>query len=85
MIGGDIIEKQKKIKTLAELPSTMTVEEVAAVLRISRAMAYQLVHADNGCPHCHIGKRILVPKAEFEAWLSSMLHSGVVEHDEKSE
>ena len=40
----------------------LTVDEVANVLGVSRATAYELVHAVDGCPHVHIGKRIIMPR-----------------------
>jgi excisionase family DNA binding protein len=41
---------------------TMTVEEVAKALGISRAFAYEAVHRGD-IPHIRIGKRMLVPRA----------------------
>lgn len=48
-------------KNYSELPLTLSVPEVAAVLGISRAGAYELVHSAS-FPKVKIGKRILVPK-----------------------
>ena len=44
-----------------ELPLMLSVAEVAAVLGISRAGAYELVHG-NEFPALKIGSRIVVPK-----------------------
>lgn len=44
-----------------ELPLMLSVPEVAAVLGISRAGAYELVHG-NEFPALKIGSRIVVPK-----------------------
>ena len=44
-----------------ELPLMLSVTEVAAVLGISRAGAYELVHG-NEFPALKIGSRIVVPK-----------------------
>lgn len=44
---------------------TLTVEEAAAALGISRAFAYEAVHRGE-IPHVRIGRRILVPKAALE-------------------
>ena len=49
-----------------ELPLMLSVAEVAAVLGISRAGAYELVHG-NGFPALKIGSRIVVPKDKFLA------------------
>jgi excisionase family DNA binding protein len=47
---------------------TMTVEEAAAALGISRAFAYEAV-TRNEIPHVRIGRRILVPRAALERML----------------
>ena len=44
-----------------ELPLMLSVTEVAAVLGISRAGAYELAHSDD-FPALKIGSRIVVPK-----------------------
>ena len=49
-----------------ELPLMLSVAEVAAVLGISRAGAYELAHSD-GFPALKIGSRIVVPKDKFLA------------------
>ena len=46
-----------------ELPLMLSVAEVAAVLGISRAGAYELAHS--------IGSRIVVPKDKFLAWIDA--------------
>ena len=51
-----------------ELPLMLSVTEVAAVLGISRAGAYELVHG-NEFPALKIGSRIVVPKDKFLAWI----------------
>jgi len=47
---------------------TLTVEEAAALLGISRAFAYDAVKR-NQIPHIKIGRRVLVPKAALEKML----------------
>ena len=51
-----------------ELPLTLSVPEVAAVLGISRAGAYNLVHTAS-FPKIKIGNRIVVPRDKFIAWM----------------
>ena len=51
-----------------ELPFTLSVEEMASFLGISRVGAYNLSHS-NGFPSMRIGKRILIPRDHFFAWL----------------
>jgi excisionase family DNA binding protein len=49
---------------------TMTVEEVAKALGISRAFAYEAVHRGD-IPHIRIGRRMLVPRAALARVLAS--------------
>ena len=55
-------------KNYDELPLMLNVVQVAAVLGISRAGAYELVHSV-GFPTLKIGSRIVVPKEKFIAWV----------------
>ena len=48
-------------KNYDELPLMLNVVQVASVLGISRAGAYELVHSE-GFPALKIGSRIVVPK-----------------------
>ena len=47
---------------------TLSVEDVASYLGISRVGAYNLCHAQ-GFPSMRIGKRILIPRDRFLEWL----------------
>ena len=60
--------KQAVYKSYSELPLMLSVPEVAAVLGISRAGAYELVRSD-GFPALKIGSRIVVPKDKLIAWV----------------
>ena len=51
-----------------ELPLMLSVPEVAKVLGISRAGAYELVRSDS-FPKIRIGNRIVVPKDKFIQWI----------------
>ena len=62
--------KQAVYKNYDELPLMLSVPEVAAVLGISRAGAYELVRSD-GFPALKIGSRIVVPKEKFIAWVNA--------------
>ncbi len=55
-------------KSYEELPLMLTVLDVAAVLGISRAGAYELVRSD-GFPVLKIGNRIVIPKDKFLLWI----------------
>lgn len=60
--------KKIQFKSFDELPLMLSVPEVAAVLGISRAGAYELVRQE-GFPSLTIGSRIIVPKDKFIAWI----------------
>ena len=70
--------RQTVYKSYDELPLMLSVPEVAAVLGISRAGAYELVKG-KGFPALKIGSRIVVPKEKFIAWVdektSETVHS----------
>ena len=60
--------EKKVCKSYEELPLMLTVLDVAAVLGISRAGAYELVRSD-GFPVLKIGNRIVIPKDKFLLWI----------------
>ena len=60
--------KEVMYKSYDDLPLMLSVPEMAAVLGISRAGAYELAHAE-GFPSLTIGSRILVPKDKLIAWI----------------
>lgn len=49
---------------------TYTVPEIAELIGISTPKAYELVCLD-GFPAIRIGRRIVIPKEEFKAWLGA--------------
>lgn len=57
-------------KNYDELPLMLNVAQVAAVLGISRAGAYELVHSE-GFPALKIGSRIVVPKDKLWEWIDT--------------
>ncbi len=59
-------------KNYSDLPLTLSVPEVAAVLGISRAGAYELVHSAT-FPKVKIGKRIVVPKDKLIEWIDAQV------------
>lgn len=59
---------KKTYKHYDELPLMLSVTDVAAVLGISRAGAYELAHSEN-FPTIKIGTRIVVPKDKFMLWI----------------
>lgn len=61
---------QKIYTNPEQLPAVLSVEDVGSYLSISRAGAYALSHTD-GFPVLVVGKRRLVPKNRFLAWLEA--------------
>ena len=59
-----------------QLPIVLNADQLAQALGISRANAYQLMHA-KGFPTLRIGKRMLVPKDKFLEWLDSKAEKGL--------
>ena len=60
--------KQAIYKSYDELPLMLSVLDVAAVLGISRAGAYELVKS-HGFPSLNVGSRIIIPKDKFISWI----------------
>ena len=60
--------KEVTYKSYDDLPLMLSVPEMAAVLGISRAGAYELAHSE-GFPSLTIGSRIVVPKDKLIAWI----------------
>ena len=62
---------------------TMTVEEAAAVLGISRGLAYQAAR-DGSIPTIRIGRRLLVPRRALEKLLEAPISSDIREPGKQS-
>ena len=60
--------KESKYKSYDELPLMLSVTDMAEVLGISRAGAYELVKTE-GFPYLSVGSRIIIPKDEFISWV----------------
>ncbi len=74
---SNLIPSQKKpepITDLAQLPIALNATQVAAVLGISRAGAYNLMRSE-GFPTLFIGKRMVVPKDRLLAWMNDQVSS----------
>jgi len=60
--------RDSKFKSYNDLPLTLNALDVAEVLGISRAAAFELVRS-RGFPRMNVGKRILIPKDAFLEWI----------------
>ena len=58
--------------SIDQLPITLSADQVAQVLGISRAGAYTLMHSKD-FPTIQIGKRMVVPKDKLLAWMEKQL------------
>ena len=67
--------KPEKYKSFDELPLMLSVPELASVLGISRAGAYELVK-EKGFPSLTIGSRILIPRDKLVAWIDAKSSDG---------
>ena len=61
---------RSKYTNYNDLPLMLSVPNVASVLGIYRAGAYELVRSD-GFPSLRIGSRIIVPKERFIEWINA--------------
>ena len=59
--------------SMEQLPITLSANQVAQVLGISRANAYTLMHS-KGFPTIQIGKRMVVPKNKLIEWMEMQMH-----------
>lgn len=60
-------------KSFDELPLMLSVPEMAAVLGISRARAYDLARSID-FPSIRIGTRLIIPKENLIEWIQEQLH-----------
>ena len=64
--------KNSMYKTYEELPLYLNADTVAKLLGISISSAYELMN-EEGFPSVRIGKRLIVPKENLQAWVESHL------------
>lgn len=60
-------------KNFESYPDILNANQLAEILGISRASAYQLLHMES-FPTLRIGKRMLVPKDKLVMWIDQ--HTG---------
>jgi len=67
--------KERKITftSVDQLTLTLTADQVAAVLSISRANAYSLMHS-KGFPTIQIGKRMVVHRDKLIDWMNACVY-----------
>ena len=76
---GRIDRQEERIDMTEKL--TLSVEEAGKLLGVSRQVAYQLIHRAD-FPTLRIGRRVLVPKKQLEAWMDRMTNTMEgIDHD----
>ena len=63
-------ENKKTITTFDELPLALNAQQVADVLGISKAGAYNMMRSE-GFPTLHVGMRMVVPKDRLIRWIET--------------
>ena len=64
----------KTYTSLEQLPLALGAEDVAQVLGVSRAQAYNLMRSED-FPTLKIGKRMSVPKHKLIEWIDAHMES----------
>lgn len=62
---------RKEIESKQMEPLTLTLEECAELLGVSRSTAYNKLPEIGGFPILKVGRRLLVPRKAFYQWLES--------------
>ena len=65
-------KRSKPVTDPSQLPVALNAKQVAAVLGISRAGAYNLMRSE-GFPTLFIGKRMVVPKDRLMDWMNTQI------------
>ena len=60
---------------------TLSVEEAGKLLGVSRQIAYQLSRMPD-FPTLHIGRRVLVPRKQLEAWMDRNVTGAETDFDQ---
>ncbi len=67
-----MLEHQTNYPSYDSLPLSLNAEDIANVLCISIGNAYNLLHRED-FPTIHIGKRMVVPRDRFFAWIDQQI------------
>lgn len=73
---------KKTFYSIEEMPLTLNAVEVAQVLGLSRAGAYNLLNS-KGFPTLHIGSRKIVPKDKLIEWINRNSGGSIVSAEKK--
>ncbi|NLD47338.1 MAG: helix-turn-helix domain-containing protein [Clostridiaceae bacterium] len=70
-----MVKESVIVSDINQLPLSLTVSDIAKILGIGKANAYDLCNSE-GFPSIKIGKRIITPKPAFISWFSNPLKYG---------
>jgi excisionase family DNA binding protein len=70
-----VMMNKSSYKTYDDLPLMLSVPNIAKVLGISRAGAYELAHSRE-FPSMKVGSRIIIPKDKFLLWVERQCGEG---------
>lgn len=62
-------------KSFDDLPLMLSVQELSAVLGVSRTSAYELTK-EKGFPSVKVRGRIVIPKEQFIKWIAAQAEKG---------
>ncbi len=65
-------KRKETVCSYDQLPVALNADQVAAVLGISRAGAYNLMRSE-GFPTLRVGNRMIVPKDKLIAWINAQI------------
>ena len=71
--GGSERGKEQELTDFSRLPMTLTADQIASILSISRTAAYKLMHT-KGFPTIKFGYRMVVHRDRFLNWID--VHMG---------
>lgn len=77
LLAGEVQTEELKTtehdNLLFEMPPTLTVQEVADYLRVSKSRIYEMcrIHHGKFFPHFKVGKSIKVPRDKFIDWINN--------------
>lgn len=67
------MKKERSLYTsLDNLPLSLTADDVAAILNISRTRVYQLLH-EGVIPKISFGQRMIIPRDCFLEWMEKQI------------
>lgn len=67
--------KRSDYKSFDDLPLMLSVQELSAVLGVSRTSAYELTK-EKGFPSVKVRGRIVIPKEQFIKWIATQSEKG---------